>query len=56
MKVEKVIVAPVYKLELSLEELSDVRMAVYETSKDPGYMSTTQERMKALYDTIRENV
>lgn len=55
MKVEKVVVAPAYKLEVSLEEMNDIRMAVCEASIDPNWLPGTRERMKALYGAIRDN-
>lgn len=55
VKIEKVIVAPVYKLEVSLEEMNDIRMAVHDISCDVDYMPATRDRAKALYEVIRDS-
>jgi hypothetical protein len=53
VKVEKVVVAPVYKLEATADEIADLRMVLHEGSIDNGYLQATRDRLKVLYDVVR---
>lgn len=55
MKVEKVVVEPVYKLELSKREFDDIKNVFFWSRNDLDYSASEQARYEEIFKTFNSN-